>query len=299
MSTKFSDQLFVALQHVLPQHTLSRIVGRLAASETPWIKDAFIRNFAKKFDIDMSDAQEHDLTAFASFNDFFTRALKSEARPIDANVNTLVSPADGVVSECGTIENGQLMQAKGQYFSLHSLLGAQPELTDTFANGSFATIYLSPRDYHRVHMPFGGTLRKAIYVPGDLFSVNGVTAQLVPGLFSRNERLVCVFDTPKGPVALILVGAMIVAGIETVWGGQVCPLSKDIVVSQFDKAGRSPSVKLNKGAEMGRFKLGSTAIVVTPKDASEWIDGLSAGSAVRMGEAIGEFKDSEKETSKA
>ena len=289
MSTKLSDQLFVALQHILPQHTLSRVVGRLAASETPWIKDTFIRQFAKKFDIDMSEALEPNLAAFPSFNDFFTRALQPDARPIDAADNSLVSPADGVVSECGTITNGQLMQAKSQYFSLHSLLGAQPELTDIFSHGSFATIYLSPRDYHRVHMPFGGTLRKAIYVPGDLFSVNQVTAQLVPGLFARNERLVCIFDTPKGPIALILVGAMIVAAIETVWGGQVCPLSKDVVVSQFDKGGRSPSVKLGKGAEMGRFKLGSTAIIVTPKDASEWIEGFEAGKAVKMGEAIGFF----------
>jgi len=289
MANKIAEQAFIISQYLLPQHALSRFVGKLAASETPFIKDTFISYFAKKFDIDMSEAAEANLKSYATFNDFFTRALKEGTRPIDSDKLSIVSPADGEVSECGKIKNGQLMQAKGQQFSLHELLGGQPDLTEQFANGQFATIYLSPKDYHRVHMPFEGTLRSSIYVPGQLFSVNHKTARNVPGLFARNERLVCIFDTPKGPMALILVGAMIVAGIETVWGGQVCPLSGVVQRNQYDANGQSASVSLAKGDEMGRFKLGSTAIIITPDGTSDWIDNFEHGSKVKMGEKIGEF----------
>jgi phosphatidylserine decarboxylase len=289
MASKFAEQAFIISQYLLPQHTLSRLVGKLASSESSMIKDTFIKHFAKKFDIDMSEAAEPDLSAYSTFNDFFTRALKDGARPIDSGSSSIVSPADGEVSECGKIKNGQLMQAKGQQFSLHDLLGGQHDLTETFANGQFATIYLSPRDYHRVHMPFKGTLRSSIYVPGQLFSVNHKTARNVPGLFARNERLVCIFDTENGPMALVLVGAMIVAGIETVWDGQVCPLSGEVSRKNFDENGQSFPVQLEKGAEMGRFKLGSTAIIVTPDGSSHWIDDFKHGTKVKMGEKIGDY----------
>lgn len=291
MSKSTTDKLFAASQYVIPKHALSRLVGKLAASETPWIKNAFIRHFAKKFDIDMSEAIEQDPLRYKSFNDFFTRALKEGSRQIDSDKHSIVSPADGAVSQLGNVHQGQLFQAKGQEFSLHDLLGQQPDLTETFNGGQFATIYLSPRDYHRVHMPFAGTLRRSIYVPGELFSVNKATAENVPGLFARNERLVCIFDGEQGPFALVLVGAMIVAGIESVWDGQVCPMPNKITVANYNEDGLRPAVKLAKGEEMGRFKLGSTAIVVTPKDRSKWLDGIKADTTLRMGEAIGEYQD--------
>ncbi len=285
LSTK--QKLFIGLQHIVPQHFLSRAVGSIASSENHWVKSTFINYFAKKYEIDMSEAAEARLDAYASFNDFFTRALKDGARPIDQDRSSIVSPADGAVSECGVISRGRLIQAKGQDFSLHTLLGAQHDLTETFLNGHFATIYLSPKDYHRVHMPFDGILRKTIYVPGDLYSVNQTTADGVPGLFARNERLICIFDTHTGPMALILVGAMIVAAIETVWSGQVCPVKKSIKVDTFDDQGRKEPVKLNKGDEMGRFKLGSTAIIVTPEKTIDWDTFMKAGTPLKMGQRIG------------
>ena len=280
-----SDALFVLLQHLLPQHLLSRLVGKLARSENPTIKTLFINTFMKRFDIDLSEAEVQDPEEFSSFNAFFTRALKAGARPLaDSDV---VSPADGAISQIGHIRGSDLLQAKGQYFSLHDLLGGDATLTSEFINGDFATIYLSPRDYHRVHMPATGTLRKTIYVPGKLFSVNQTTSENVPGLFARNERLVCVFDTELGPMAVILVGAMIVAAIETVFAGQVTPLSPNIHQQEYGQ--REPLV-LEKGAELGRFSLGSTAIVLFGAKQCQWLKNLHAGSGVRMGEALGEGK---------
>lgn len=289
MSNRLADHAFITMQYLLPHHGLSRLVGKLAASKNTWVKSTFIKYFAKKFDIDMSEALHPDLDSYESFNDFFTRALIEGARPIDSDSASIVSPADGAISECGDIVDGRVMQAKGHSYSLHTLLGGKEELTEEFEGGKFATVYLSPRDYHRVHMPTEGVLRKMIYVPGKLFSVNDTTAQHVPELFARNERLVCIFDTPKGPMALVLVGAMIVAAIETVWSGQVCPLGEGILSHDYDENGQSPAVKLAKGDEMGRFKLGSTAIMVFPKGSNEWIDELEHGHVVRMGEKIGSY----------
>lgn len=277
-----SDVLFVLLQHLLPQHLLSRLVGRLARSETPFIKTLFINTFMKRFGIDLSEAVVQNAEEFPSFNAFFTRALKDDARPIaDEEV---VSPADGAISQLGHIRGSDLLQAKGQYFSLHDLLGGDASLTSEFINGEFATVYLSPRDYHRVHMPATGTLRSTIYVPGALFSVNQVTSEQVPGLFARNERLVCIFDTELGPMAVILVGAMIVAAIETVFAGQVTPQSPHIQQQQYGQ--REPLV-LEKGAELGRFSLGSTAIVLFGEKRCQWLKSLKAGDEVRMGAAMG------------
>lgn len=279
------DSLFIALQHLLPQHLLSRGAGLLAESRTPWIRDAFIQRFAARYQVDMSEAAEPDLRAYENFNAFFTRALKPGARPIAEGADAVACPADGAISEIGPISDGRVLQAKGRDYSLCQLLGGDPALAARFQGGSFATVYLSPRDYHRVHMPFGGTLERTLYVPGKLFSVNQTTADSVDSLFARNERLVCIFSTERGPMAVILVGAMIVAGIETVWAGQVAPVGAAPQVVNFPPT--AETVALAKGAELGRFKLGSTAIVLFGRGAVEWEAGLANGSPVRMGQRLG------------
>lgn len=277
--------LFILAQYLVPHHLLSRLVGRLAASETPWLRNRFIDWFRKRFNVDMSEAAQPDPHAYRSFNDFFTRALRPEARPLDADPASVLCPADGMVSQIGNLDDDWLLQAKQQTYSARILLGGDAELARRFAGGSFATIYLSPRDYHRVHMPLTGTLVRTVYVPGQLFSVNQTTADNVAGLFARNERLVCIFETELGPMAVVLVGAMIVAGIETVWGGQIAPPPSTPTTTHYDRP--QPEVRLERGAELGRFKLGSTAIVLLPRGAAAWRDTLGAGSPVRMGEALG------------
>lgn len=272
------QKLFAALQYPLPQHALSRLVGRLADARTPLIRDTFIKRFTRTYQVDMSEALEPDLDAYESFNDFFTRALKPDARPI---ADGLVSPADGVLSQFGRIEHGTLIQAKGHAYSLRALMGGDEAAAAPLRDGSFATVYLSPRDYHRVHMPLDGRLIRTIYVPGRLFSVNQATANEVPRLFARNERLVCLFETDYGPMALVLVGAMIVAGIETVWSGQITPLSRQ---PRSDHFGDEP-VHLGKGAEMGRFRLGSSVVMCLPKG-FEFDAGLSPGMSIRLGERL-------------
>ncbi|MDB6063717.1 MAG: phosphatidylserine decarboxylase [Verrucomicrobiaceae bacterium] len=279
--------LFILFQYLVPQHLLSRAAGWLADSELPLIKRPFIRWFIQRYNVDMSEAADPEPEHYASFNAFFTRALRPGARPLDLTLNGLISPADGAVSQAGRIESGRIVQAKGQWFSALELVGGDAELAAQFADGEFATIYLSPRDYHRVHMPFTGTLTQMIYVPGDLFSVNQTTAENVPRLFARNERLVCIFDTAHGPAAVILVGAMIVAGIETVWAGQIAPPPRRAATTHYD---RQVSVVLEKGAEMGRFKLGSTVVLLLGKDAVQWTAALNAGQNLRMGELIGQAR---------
>jgi phosphatidylserine decarboxylase len=278
--------LFVVLQYLVPQHLLSRLIGKLAASEVPWIKNPFINWFRQRYGVDMSEALDPEPAHYASFNAFFTRALRPGVRPIDIAPNAVVSPADGVISQLGAIEGDRIFQAKGQHYSARELLGGDAELATLFADGDFATIYLSPRDYHRVHMPVEGKLLRTIYVPGDLFSVNQTTAANVPRLFARNERLVCLFDTPFGPMASVMVGAMIVAGIDTVWSGQEAPLRRQVRTAYFD---RTPvAVALDKGAEMGRFKLGSTVVLLFAKGRMRWRDDLAADLPLRMGERIGQ-----------
>jgi len=232
----------------------------------------------------MSEALDPNLASYRSFNAFFTRALRPGARTIDSSA--IVSPADGAISQLGPIEGERIFQAKGQAFSTLELLGGDAQMAALFENGSFATIYLSPRDYHRVHMPCVGTLRQTIYIPGRLFSVNQLTAANVPRLFARNERLVCLFDTAHGPMALVLVGAMIVAGIETVWDGQVAPPLTNSTPSRKDFSANP--IQLEKAAEMGRFKLGSTAILLFGRNAIQWQAALAAGTPVRMGQKLGE-----------
>lgn len=275
------DKLFVLLQYAVPQHLLSRSVGLLAECDIPAVKNTLIQQFIAHFGVNMAEAAEPDYRQYRHFNDFFTRALAAGARPL-ANA-AVTSPADGAVSQAGRIEQGRIFQAKGQSYSTLELLGGDAALASLFDDGQFATVYLSPRDYHRVHMPVSGTLLRTVYVPGDLFSVNTVTADNVPRVFSRNERLVCVFDTPLGEMALVLVGAMIVAGIETVWDGQVCPPRRAIKTDDYTQP--KPAIALAQGDEMGRFKLGSTAIVLFRESAKvQW--NIQAGDALQMGQGI-------------
>lgn len=277
-----NDALFIALQRITPQHLLSRLVGYLAASETPFIKSLFIEKFANHYGVNMAEALEPDLNRYSSFNDFFTRALKPDARPLDLAEDAFLCPADGAISQIGTIKDGRIFQAKGQWFSCEELLGSDED-AKPFKDGKFATVYLSPKDYHRVHMPFTGTLTSMRFIPGKLFSVNQVTAREVPRLFARNERLVCLFDTNFGPMAVVLVGAMIVASIETVWAGRVAPIAPRVTTQAYPQT----APELQKGDEMGRFLLGSTAIILTPQNTVHWLEEFKEGSAVRMGQRLG------------
>lgn len=276
--------LFVMLQYLLPQHLLSRLTGWLAELRHPrWLKNLLISSFVRAFGVDMKEAAEPYPEAYPSFNAFFTRPLRSGVRPLaEADI---VCPADGCVSQIGRIEETSLLQAKGRHYSTWSLLGGDEARAAQFRNGHFATIYLSPRDYHRVHMPIAGELVATRYIPGKLFSVNGTTAAGVERLFARNERLVCYFDTAVGPMAMVLVGAMVVAGIETVWEGQVAPPLR--AMRQRDYRELPAPVRLAKGEEMGRFKLGSTVILLFPEGAMGWSPDYAAGAPTRLGEALG------------
>ncbi len=286
MLKNFLETSFIVLQIILPKHLLSRLVARLAESEIKWVKNTLINLAIDAFDIDLDDAVSSTPKDYKHFNDFFTRALKEGTRPIDPDLKAITSPCDGVVSQCGDIEKNLLFQAKGKYFDLKSLVGGDDALAEKFHNGQFATIYLSPRDYHRVHMPCTGTLNSSIYVPGELFSVNQSTAENIDGLFARNERLVNIFDTEQGPMSSILVGAMLVAGIETVWSGQVVPPVKAMTNYQSHSEN---AITLDKGDEMGRFKFGSTVILLFPKDTMSWREDFNAGQSLQMGEKIGSY----------
>jgi phosphatidylserine decarboxylase len=279
-----ADHWLSLWQYPIPQHFLSRLMGLVANSTLPAVRDPFIDWFAARYGVDMAEAADPDPRSYRTFNEFFTRPLRAGARPV-AGGNTVVSPADGAVSELGDIAAGRILQAKGHSYTAEALLGGDASRAAQFEDGHFITVYLSPKDYHRVHMPLAGTLREMIYVPGRLFSVNTRTANGVPGLFARNERVVCIFDTLAGPMALVLVGAMVVAGIATTWAGTVTPPHRRLETTAFTGA-RAP-VALDKGAEMGRFLVGSTAIVLLPRGSVRWDGALRAGSALRMGQAIG------------
>lgn len=280
-----NDKLFIRLQHWVPQHALSRWAGALANSKVGFIKNTFIAWFIKRYNVDMSIAAEENPRAYESFNDFFTRALKPGVRPICKEPPAIVCPADGSISQLGKIVNGRIFQAKGQDFCLEELIGGDASIAQEFADGDFATVYLSPKDYHRVHMPYGGKLRTMVSIPGDLFSVNTVTAENVDRLFSRNERVAAIFDTDIGPMAVVLVGAMIVAGIETVWHGERSRMgSREIETTLYPYQ----NIVLEKGAEMGRFKLGSTAIILFAKNKITWEPQFTAGAATRVGVKLGE-----------
>lgn len=280
------DKLFVLSQYVTPQLAVSRLAGKLADMDsTPAVKNRVVRWFIQRYGVNMDEALEPSPEAYPSFNAFFTRALKPGLRPVDESPSVMVSPVDGAISQLGSVTDDRVFQAKGQSFSLTELLGGHSDRAGPFADGEFATIYLSPKDYHRIHMPLAGTLREMTYVPGKLFSVNPTTAEQVPNLFARNERVACIFDTDAGPMALVLVGAMIVGSMETTWAGVVAPDGKGVSTSDYSHLGTP--IRFEKGEEMGRFRLGSTVVMVMPKGSITWQDDQVAGKTVRMGEPFG------------
>lgn len=283
-----SDSAKVKLQYYMPKHLLSRAVGILASSKLGFVTTFFIKTFVRQYNVDMSEAAEPNAAAYATFNDFFTRALKPGIRPLCDEDNALIFPVDGAISQMGPIEEDQIHQAKGHNYSTRALLGGDAELADSFQNGDFMTIYLSPRDYHRIHMPMDATLEKMIYVPGDLFSVNPLTAENVPGLFARNERVVAIFNTAKGKLAMVLVGATIVASIETVWAGTVTPPAGKAVKTWEYSAQNATALDFKAGQEMGRFKLGSTVVMCFEKDMVDMMD-FASGAQTRLGEKCGEI----------
>jgi phosphatidylserine decarboxylase len=274
--------LAVLLQYLLPTQARTSLMGRLAGARMGGVTTAAIRWFVQRYQVNMAEAADPDITHYATFNAFFTRALRADARPMADSA--VVCPVDGAISQCGAIAGDQIVQAKGHQYSTTALLGGDAALAAHFTDGQFATIYLSPRDYHRIHMPCAGTLRRMIHVPGDLFSVNPVTAQGVPGLFARNERVVCLFDSALGPFVMVLVGATIVGSMATVWHGVVNP-PRPGTIRQWDYADRP--VTLAQGAEMGQFLLGSTVVLLFGAGAISFLQEWLPGRPVRLGEAMG------------
>lgn len=260
-------------------------MAKLTHSKNPYWKNLFIRLIIKLYGVNMNEAKHQELSAYASFNDFFTRELLPNARPITTEARAIACPADGVISQIGTINAGMLLQAKGHHYSVQSLLGGSQERAQPFLAGSFATIYLSPKDYHRLHMPLTGVLQEMLHIPGKLFSVNQATVTNVPDLFARNERVVAIFSTDAGPMALILVGAIFVSSIETVWHGVVTPPT--ISEPRSWQYTEETAITLTKGEEMGRFNMGSTIIVLFAKDNMHWLPDLAADSPVKLGQGIG------------
>lgn len=276
------DHLSTNLLRILPQHLLAAGMYRLARSTRPWLKKLLITRISRHYGVNMAEAEQPDLDAYPSFNAFFTRALKPDARPMAEGM--LVSPADGKVSQVGPIRGETLLQAKGHDFELLALLAGDKEKSAQFRDGLFTTIYLSPKDYHRVHIPFAGTLQSMSFVPGELFSVSEATTQLVPGLFARNERVICYFDTDIGPMAVILVGAIFVGSMDTVWHGEVSGQRGQPTRWVYHGDQRR---HFEAGDEIGRFNMGSTVIVLLPEGAATWNSEIGPGDTVTLGQAIG------------
>jgi phosphatidylserine decarboxylase len=278
------DRLFVWFQYVLPQHALSRLILRATRIRTPWFKNLLVRGFLELFSIDMRDAVQSDPFAYGSFNEFFTRALKPGTRAVASDPHAIACPVDGTISEAGEIDGDALIQAKARYYTLMELLAAQG-WAKNFAGGSFATIYLAPYNYHRVHMPVRGNLVETVYVPGRLFSVNAVTASRVPRLFARNERVLTLFDTAFGQDAVVLVGALNVGSMATVWAGDITPAARRRIT-------RLPAqqVVLDKGEELGRFNMGSTVILLFQKDRARISADVRAGTLVKLGQSLGSLQ---------
>lgn len=277
-------RLFVACQHLIPQHGLSRVVHRLARSRVAPLKNALIRNFVRAYRPRLDEAAEPDPLAYGSFNDFFTRALRPGARRIATGADTLISPVDGAVSQIGHLDELTLLQAKGRHYRLGALLSpAGDEWARRLAGGAFATLYLAPFNYHRIHMPLAATLKAAWYVPGRLFSVNTATAEAVTELFARNERVICAFESDAGvPFVMVLVGALFVGSIETRWHGEVTPCRP----RKPRALAVPPDARLEKGAEMGRFNMGSTVILLFPRRVLIWDQALAPASAITVGQAL-------------
>jgi phosphatidylserine decarboxylase len=277
-------RIFAWIQYLLPQHALSRLILHATRVRTRWFKDALVRGFLKLYSVDMSEAQQADPYAYETFNEFFTRALKEHARPIDPDPRTIACPVDGVVSEAGSIDGATLLQAKGRRYTLDELLAGE-KWAGHFEGGCFATIYLAPFNYHRVHMPVGGDLKETVFVPGRLFSVNGTTAAYVPRLFARNERVLTLFDSAFGEFALIMVGALNVGSMSTVWAGDITPAARRVVTTLPPQ-----HVALEKGAELGRFNMGSTVILLFQRNRAELLAGVRAGTAVSLGQRLGSLQ---------
>ena len=268
-------------QYVMPKRAMTERMGALASKQRGRLTTAMIRTFVRRYGVDMTEAVEPDIASYATFNDFFTRALKPDARPL-AKAD-LICPVDGAISQFGDMDGKQILQAKGHHYATTSLVGGDEALASQFDHGSFATLYLSPKDYHRIHMPCAGRLEQMIHVPGELFSVNPVTARGVPGLFARNERVVCVFESARGPFVLALVGATIVGSMATVWHGVVNPpRTRDVREWLYD----GDAVVLEQGAEMGRFLLGSTVVMLFPKDTVRFNPDWAPARTIRLGEAM-------------
>ena len=282
-----STRLAVAPQYFVPKRALTAFAGWVASPERGWVTTKIIRRFVRKYGVNMDEALDSNIASYASFNDFFTRALKPGARPLATS--DLISPVDGAISQFGPISGDQIFQAKGHRYSTAALVGGDAALAARFNNGSFATLYLSPKDYHRIHMPCDGRLTQMIYVPGDLFSVNPTTARGVPGLFARNERVVCVFESAHGPFVLVLVGATIVGSMATVWHGLVSPPRlPDVRTWNY----ADQKVELKRGDEMGRFLLGSTVVLLFPEAPLVFNPVWTPTRAIRFGEAMANYQES-------
>ncbi|SFN34226.1 archaetidylserine decarboxylase [Xenorhabdus japonica] len=292
------DNFKIRLQYLLPKQCITNLAGWFANKKAGWLTQLVIKAFAKAYKVDMNEAKDPLFTAYSTFNEFFVRSLKEDIRPIVNEVHQLALPADGTVSQLGAIREDQIIQAKGHYYTIEALLAGQYQLAEQFRNGQFITTYLSPKDYHRVHMPCDGVLKEMIYVPGDLFSVNPLTAANVPNLFARNERVICLFETAFGPMVQILVGATIVGSIETVWSGCVTPPREGIIKRwTYPTEGQEGVVFLKKGEEMGRFKLGSTVINLFAANQISFANNLYSGSQTRMGTMMAQAITSSEEPS--
>ncbi len=280
----FKEMSFLASQFLLPHHLVSRLAGTVAESELSFVKKPMMRFFLNRFGIDLSEAIHEDIDGYRNFNDFFTRALKPDIRPIEGEKADWISPVDAEVSQFGTLHEGQIIQAKGKSYSLTDLLGGDHLTSEHYNGGEFATLYLSPKDYHRIHMPLDARLIKTTFIPGRLFSVNPLTASHVSNLFARNERLVCEFDSEQGRFIMVLVGAMVVASIETSWAGIVAPFQRKIQQQLFN----SQSISFKKGEEMGRFRLGSTVIMIHEPGQLNWNSRMAVESKVTLGQQLSE-----------
>lgn len=277
-------RLFVIIQYLLPQHLLSVCLGKAANCRHEALKNWAIKRFVKAYRVDLSEAIHENPEHYPTFNDFFIRRLKPEARPIADNSNAMICPADGTIAEIGSISQNQLLQAKNSYFDLEALLGNDTDAAKQFYNGNFATVYLAPNNYHRVHIPCDARLTKTIFIPGKLFSVNRITTDLIPNLYSRNERFVALFETATGPMAVILVGALIVGSMQMAWMDQ--PIRANHIISESLKTPKN----FKKGDELGYFKLGSTVVVLFGKDAIDWQADLNTGTQVKVGQNICYFQ---------
>lgn len=285
-SASFIDYLKALPQYLMPGHLVSRLIYRFTRIRNPRIKNSFTHWFIKQFGINLDEAIESDPSAYEHFNAFFTRELKPGVRPIIEGEANVACPVDGAVSQAEPIRDGRVFQAKGHDYSLETLLGGSTERAAPFQGGIFTTIYLSPRDYHRIHMPVTGTLKEMVHVPGRLFSVNPATARVIPDLFARNERVVSIFDTAFGPMAMVKVGAVNVGSVETVWAGEVTPPAGRVVRAWHYEG--AEAITLQKGEEMARFNMGSTVVLVFGPDAIEWAEGIKAEEKVQLGQLLGQ-----------